>query len=1164
MSKYLNLNKFLQKYIILFFLIPLPLFVFSQIRETPVLSKTIIVSDPLIASDSLTIIPYSVVLTDIKNHAIIDSFYTINNNEIRLTTEGFKIHFGDTLSVIYRTLLVNLGKQYFHLDSNALKNTERAVYIGYDMGKNTMPSSYVLPNTLDYDGSFSRGISLGNKQDLSLNSNFNIQMAGDIGGGIILKAAISDANIPFQPEGTTQRLNEFDKVFIEIHKDKHSVVAGDFEISNPQGYFTRYFKKLKGLSYSNDINIGKNYSINNKFNIAISKGKFNRVDLKAINGNQGPYKLSGNSGEKYLIILAGTEKVFLDGRLLTRGHDNDYIIDYNLAEIVFTPRIMITENSRLTVEFEYSEQNYLRSLQTFNTVVGDTIKSIYFNFYNEQDSKTSTGLTELDSSDIELLKKAGDNPESTYKSGVKNYDSTENLNERIFYKKIYLPQIQDSILVYTKNPDSSKYIAYFTDFGENRGSYQIDNSVQANGRVYKWAGQGNGRYEPLIQLVAPEKKQLISLGANYKISANNSVRTEFSLSNADKNRFSTINSDNNVGYAGFFELKTKKVFDIFKTKMEIQNTGLYEFSGKNFKPLNPYRATEFSRDWNLSQSLLASDEHLISNNFSLSLSGLNVNYTYTGFFRSDVFTGNRNELIISYSNKGFFVSATGNLMKSSDQLLKTSFLRPKINISQRIGFLKDTRVGFNYENEYNSIKSKNLDSLQKSSFANDSYRFYINFKNGLKSSIDLYTAFRKDFLPEENKFAEFTHAKEIGISGEFNNKTYSNLYYNLAFRQLDVVNSNIGQKRPESNLLGKINHKLKLFKSGVSSVSNMEFGSGQQAKADFVFVKVAPGTGTHIWNDGNNDGIEGRDEFLIIPGIDTSNYIKFIQYNNEYIRANTSSFNNNFRVDLKNIVKGKNTKRAELLSKISFNSIFRITEKTVSSEKTFSVPFFHNLADTSILLNNLSSVSTLYYNLGDPKYDFNIGYKINKDLVSQVGGFIKNDLNEYFTNIRINFVKGIDYFNTFSIGKKGYESQLNAMNNYNFDFFSSGHEFQYYPSKTYNIKLNYKYSRKSNNSDLQETALIHDLKLTGKIIKWKNSKIENSLSYIRIKYAGSGNSYIELSMLEGLKNGNNYLWSMRFTKRLKNNLDIILQYEGRKTSSSTTLHSAKMQARATF
>ena len=984
-------------------------------------------------------------------------------------------------------------------------------------------------------------------------------MSGDIGGGMNLKAAISDANIPFQPEGTTQRLNEFDKVFIEISKGKHSVIAGDFEISNPQGYFSRYFKKLKGISYSNEIPVNKKYSVKSKFNLAISKGKFNRITLKAINGNQGPYKLFGNSGEKYLIVLAGTEKVYIDGRLLLRGQENDYIIDYNLAEIVFTPKIMITENSRITIEFEYSEQNYLRSLQAVSAIAGDSIRNVYLNFYNEMDSKTTTGLIELDSSDIELLKNAGENPENTYRSGVRKYDKSRDYSERIFYRKIFSSQIQDSILIYTGSIDSAQYIAYFTDLGENKGSYQIDNSITANGRIYKWAGKGNGRYEPIIQLVAPEKKQLLSAGLRYQISSGNTIRSEFSLSNDDKNRFSTANQ-NNTGIAGFLELKSKKNIG----KLQLDNIAAYELKGKNFKALNPYQATEFSRDWNLSQDFLSSQEHLLSNRLSLDLNNIKLNYNYSGLFRSEIFTGNRNEILLNYTHKGFSISALGNLMNSKDEFFKTSFSRPKITISQNLRFLKDTKIGFNYENENNRIWSLEKDSLQKISFANDNYKLFINFAKPKIVSFNIYFALRNDFQPVKNEFSVSTRAKEIGLSGDLINKSVSNLSYNLAFRNLEILNSSAGQKRPESNLLGKINHNLKILKNSMSSVTIAEFGSGQQAKADFVFIRVAPGTGTHIWNDGNKDGIEGKDEFLIIPGIDTANYIKFIQYNNEYIRANTSTFNNNIRFDLKKIIKKKDNTLYTILSNLSLNSIFRATEKTVSSENKFSVPFFNNLADTSILLNNMSYTGTLYYNLGDPKYDFHFALKRNKDLVSQVGGYTKNDLKEQTFYLRLNLIKGLELINTISSGRKAYLSQLNVLNNYNFKYFNTSNELQYYKTSSFNLKFKYTYSQKSNDSEAKEKAYINDFKLTGRMVKIKNTKIESSLSFIIIDYSGSENSYIGLTMLEGLKNGNNYLWSFQITRRMKNNLDIILQYEGRKTSISSALHSVKMQAKAMF
>ena len=113
---------------------------------------------------------------------------------------------------------------------------------------------------------------------------------------------------------------------------------------------------------------------------------------------------------------------------MVRGENNDYVIDYNRAEIRFTPRTIITANLRIIVEFEYSVQNYQRSLYATETSIQKEKWLFNLNSYSEQDSKSLGGNIQLDSTDLRILEDGGDT--DNFKSGI--YRSFADLSVSIF------------------------------------------------------------------------------------------------------------------------------------------------------------------------------------------------------------------------------------------------------------------------------------------------------------------------------------------------------------------------------------------------------------------------------------------------------------------------------------------------------------------------------------------------------------------------------------------------------------------------------------------------------------------------------------------------------------------------------------------------------------
>ena len=84
------------------------------------------------------------------------------------------------------------------------------------------------------------------------------------------------------------------------------------------------------------------------------------VSFRGVEGKQGAYLLTNESGATGITVVAGSERVWVDGRRMTRGRDNDYVIDYVGGAIEFTEKRPIDRESEISVDYEYAIEDFRR------------------------------------------------------------------------------------------------------------------------------------------------------------------------------------------------------------------------------------------------------------------------------------------------------------------------------------------------------------------------------------------------------------------------------------------------------------------------------------------------------------------------------------------------------------------------------------------------------------------------------------------------------------------------------------------------------------------------------------------------------------------------------------------------------------------------------------
>lgn len=1067
----------------------------------------------------------------------------------------------DTLIVKYKTLRLALQKEY----------KKRSLTVKYDdkfgdtlrviTATGGFTPETIFGSGIQKSGTLVRGFTVGTTKDFSLNSGLRLQLSGKISEDVEIVAALTDENTPIQPEGNTERLEELDKVFIQIKHRNVVGTFGDYQVAKRFGEFGVVDRKLQGLTAEFSFD-----EYNGYLSIANSRGKFNSNRFNGLDGVQGPYRLSGINNERDIIIIAGTEKVFMDGVEMKRGENNDYTIEYSNATITFTPNRLITSASRINVDFEYTDRKYARNFfgagtsgKFFNNKL-----QVKFQYLREGDDQDSPIDISFNDDDKIILRDAGDDRNRATKSGVRLAEPDSlGVIKGIYTRVDTLINNQNfTYYIYAPGDSASIYNVSFSFVGEQRGDY-----IRQSLGYYRFVGIGQGNYLPVIFLPLPELKQLGNFVVDINPFENFTLNLEYAGSLWDKNRFSSIDDNDNYGFARNILLKISPS----KIKLGDLDLGTASLSYKDrfvqskFTSIDRYDEVEYGRNYNISTGATQPvDETLRELGITLQpVDEIFISSTAGFLRRGDFISSDRINNVLRLSNqKDYFVEYNLDYVQSDLANLNSSWFRHKANGYYNFWKLKS---GVEFLAEDKVDKKDQKDSLLFGSLKYFDYAPYIQLSDFDGFSAIAKYSLRDDYIADKGVMLKesrsLTPSLELNYNGlrEFNTNlifTYRSKIYEEEFRQKGFLDN--------ETILIRSRSKFLFWNQLMSGDLYYEVSTQKSARLQKVFVRVEQGTGNYIYlGDLNNNGI--ADEFEFQLTLFDGDFIQISLPTDELFPVIDLKTSTRWKIKLSQLVDEKSL-LGKLISPLSTETFWRIEENSRETDYAriylMNLSSFQNENNTIRGTNYIQQDFFLFENQQDLSFRFRFTQR--KALSEFSGGYERYYNRERSLRIKFKMVEEIsnqtDIVN--QVDNVRAPENSNRIRQINSNNVSS--EFSYRPERNIEVGFRIRVGRSEDSFPAKPTII----NLNSQLIRVNLSFLGSGRLRVEIERnelnANTTQNFIPYELTNGNQIGKNYYWRLNFDYRLTSFLQTTISYDGRVQGANKTVHTARAEARAYF
>ena len=587
-------------------------------------------------------------------------------------------------------------------------------------------------------------------------------------------------------------------------------------------------------------------------------------------------------------------------------------------------------------------------------------------------------------------------------------------------------------------------------------------------------------------------------------------------------------------------------------KWQLKSDVNYKYIQDNFTTVQRFQNVEFNRDWNLTNPI--GNQQQIGAKFILQNKKNNfISYGFHHLNFAGNFNGSKHEINSQLEFNKTTFSAQGSLLNNTTLVEKDNFFRLKSTIEHSFG---KPWAGAFINFETNERKDKNTNEFSTLSHQFKEYETYFGVGDSTKVFAKFGINYRTNDSVKNNSFTQINNRKTFFVDSKIiqNKNTNLSVYANYRLTE-NLFTEN------EKSLNSKIIYNQRFFNNLLNLGTTYQTSSGNIARQDYVYVKTEPGQGFYTWIDYNNDGIQQFEEFEIAQFQDQADYLRVALPNLRYVPTQKAKWKQSISINPAIWANKSGVKKTlshfynqtYLLidnEQQRIGDSFNLNPFDLDKNKLLALTF--NFRNSFYFNRNLQNYSLTYtYGKSRNKQQYNVGNQENNTFIHQLE--LQHKLSKFWL---------FDFKTATSENKL--ETENFANRNYTISSKEVTPKFTFLYNKDHRFSIFYEFVKKENGIEDFEELNQQQFGATYFFISKKKNQISADVTIFLNDFTGNANSPVGYQMLEGLQIGRNYTWNLLFNQKLNSYLNLNLNYLGRKSENSKTIHTGMVQLKAIF